>query len=154
MTKMTISGSRLDAREVVVVADGGNDENDHLQLAFEREGGGVVAGDRNGRRNHLQLAFGCEGGGGGGSHFETTKKASDSSRLEVREGAVVAEALEERKKTSSGSHLNASEVVGGGKRIETTKTTTSGSHLDAREVVVVGVVLKRQKEPPPAHVWA
>ena len=108
MTKMTISGSRLDAREEEVVADGGNNENDHLQLAFEHEGGGVAAGSRNGRRNHLQLAFGHEGGGGGGSHFETTKKASSGSRLEAREGAVVAEVLEERKKTSSGSRLNAS----------------------------------------------
>ena len=49
MTKMMISGSRLDMREVVVVADGGNDENDDLQLAFEHEGGGVVAGSRNGQ---------------------------------------------------------------------------------------------------------
>jgi len=48
MTKMTTSGSRLDTREVVVVGDGGNDENDHLQLAFECKGGGVVAGSRNG----------------------------------------------------------------------------------------------------------
>ena len=35
----------------------------------------------------------------------------------------------------------------------TPKKTTSGSRLDAREVVVVGVALKRRKQPPPARVW-
>jgi len=42
---------------------------------------------------------------------------------------------------------------GGGVHVETPKWTTSGSRLDAREVAVVGVALKRRKEPPPARVW-
>ena len=42
--KNTTSSSHLDAREVVVVADSQNIENNHLQLAFEHKEGGVVAG--------------------------------------------------------------------------------------------------------------
>ena len=46
--KMATSGSLLDARKVVVVADGPNaKKKNHLQLAFEREGGGVATGRRN-----------------------------------------------------------------------------------------------------------
>jgi len=78
MTKMTTSGSRLDAREVVVVADG---QKNHLQLAFEHEGGGVVAGRRNGRRNHLRLAFGREGGGGGGGGRSKQSKKPPPARV-------------------------------------------------------------------------
>jgi len=60
--KKTTSGSHLDAREVVVAADGRNSWKNHLRLAFECKGGG---GGRRSvestKKNHLQLAFGCEG---------------------------------------------------------------------------------------------
>jgi len=38
--KRAISGLHLNAREVVVVGDGQNAENNHLRLAFKCEGGG------------------------------------------------------------------------------------------------------------------
>jgi len=47
--KRTTSGSHLNAREVVVVGDGRNAKNNHLRLAFKREGGGG-AGRRSKRR--------------------------------------------------------------------------------------------------------
>jgi len=114
MPKITTSGSRLDAREVVVVGDGRNTEKNHLQLAFKCEGGGgggrrVETAEKNhlrltfGReggwwwescqndeKNHLQLAFGCEGGGGGGSRVETTKRTTSGSHLDARKVVVVA----------------------------------------------------------------
>jgi len=68
-TKMTTSGSYLDAREVVVVGDG----------LKER------------KKNHLWLAFGCEGGGGGGRRVEMLKKTTSGSRLNAREVVVVRE---------------------------------------------------------------
>jgi len=73
--KKTTSGSHLDAREVVVVADGRNSWKNHLRLAFEHEGGG--GGGRSvesTKKNHLWLVFGCEGGGGDGRHVERMKK--------------------------------------------------------------------------------
>jgi hypothetical protein len=62
---MTTSGSRLDAREVVVVGVASKRRKEPPPLAFGREGGGG-AGNRV-ETNHLRLAFACEGGGGGGS---------------------------------------------------------------------------------------
>jgi len=63
--KMTTSGLRLDAREVVVVGVTSNQRKEPPPLTFgcERSGG---AGNHV-EMNHLQLAFKCEGGGGGGS---------------------------------------------------------------------------------------
>jgi len=119
--KWTTSGSRLDAREVVVVGD----------LSKRR------------KKNHLRLAFGCEGGGCGGRHVETSKWTTSGSRLDAREVVVMGDMSKRRKK----NHLWLAfgcEGGGGGSRVKTMKITTSGSHLDAREVVV-GVVSKRRK---------
>ena len=78
--------------------------------------------------NHLRLVFGRQGGGGG-RRVETAE--IDHLRLAF-------------------GHEGGS---GGGTGGRIDEKTTSGSHLDMREVVVVGDVLKRQKEPPPARVW-
>jgi hypothetical protein len=128
--KKITSSLRLDTREVVVVADGRNSRKNYLQLAFQREGdgGGGRRVDLKNERNHLRLAFGCEEGGGG-RRVERTKK--NHLRLVFgREGGG-----------------------GCGRRVGRTKMTTSGSHWDTREVVVVGVASKRRKEPPPARIW-
>jgi len=73
--KKTTSGSHLDAREVVMAADGQNSRKNHLRLVFECEGGG--GGGRSvesTKKNHLRLAFGCKGGGGDGRRVKRTKK--------------------------------------------------------------------------------
>ena len=64
--KRTTSGSRLNARKVVVGQRRRNDENNHLQLVFEREGGGSS-----------------------GSRVEMTKTTTSNSCLNVREVVVV-----------------------------------------------------------------
>ena len=64
--KRTTSGLRLDAREVVVGQTRRNDEMNHLQLAFE-----------------------CEGGGGSGSRVQMMKRTTSGSRLDAREVVVV-----------------------------------------------------------------
>jgi len=100
LTKRTTSGSRLDEREVVVVGFTSKwrkwppparvwmqgrwwwwqmvetTKKNHLQLAIECDGGGVVAGSRNNGRNHLQLAFGHEGGGDGGTGSRKDQKTA------------------------------------------------------------------------------
>src|SRR6266567_1551980 len=147
--KRTTSGSHLDAREVVVVAN-----------ASKRE------------KHHLRLAFGCEGGGGGGKSVKMREKTTSGSRLDARE-VVVANASKREKHHlrlafgCEGGGGRGKGVGGGGKCVETrkappparvwmrgrwwswrgswwwwptrrnAKSTTSGSRLDAREVVVV-----------------
>jgi len=148
--KMTTSSSHLDAREVVVVADGRNDKKNYLQLAFEREGGGVVAGSRNSQRNHLQLAFGCEGGGSGGRRSKQLKEPPPA-RVWTRGRWWQWEMGQKNKR----NHLRLAfgcEGGGGGRRVKRTKKSTSGSRLDAREVAVVGGGLEEWKWPPPARV--
>src|SRR6266568_418143 len=73
-TKSTTSGSRLDAREVVVVA---------RELV-------VVANASKREKHHLRLAFGCEGGGGRGKSIKMREKTTSGSRLDAREVEVVA----------------------------------------------------------------
>jgi len=63
--KMTTSGSRLDAREVVVVGVASKRQKEPPPLAFGCEGGGGAGNCV--ETNHLRLAFALKGGGGGGS---------------------------------------------------------------------------------------
>jgi len=129
-TKMTTSGSHLDAREVVVVGDGSKERKKTTSGLHLDAREVVVVGDGSkcqkkpplarvwtrGRwrwweacwkneNDHLRLAFECKGGGGGGRH------------------------------------------------VETAKWTTSSSRFDAREMVVVGCASKWPNGPPPARVW-
>jgi len=133
--KKTTSSSRLDAREVVVVADG-----------------------RNSRKNHLQLAFECKGGGGGGRRVERMERTTSGSRLDAREVVVLGDRSKEPPparvwtqgrwwwETGRKNEKNHLRLAfgregggGGGRPVETPKKTTSGSRLDVREVVVVAV---------------
>ena len=143
--KKTTSGSRLDAREVVVVGDGLKHRKKPPPLAFEREGGG-----------------------GGGRHVGRTKMTTSSLCLNVREVVVVGGTSKLRNEppparvSTQGRWwwLDARQNDqmdhpwlafgregggGGGSRVKMPKSTTSGSRLDTREVVVVagtsGVVL-------------
>ena len=51
-------------------------KTNHLQLTFEREEGGVVAGGRNNKKKHLQLAFECKGGGVVGDRLKEQKETT------------------------------------------------------------------------------
>jgi hypothetical protein len=119
-TEITTLSSRLDAREVVAVADGQNDKKKTPPGSRLNAREVVVAGGRNGRRT------------------------TSSSRLDAREVMMVAQAVETTKKNTSSSRLTAREVVVVANVSKRSKKTTSGSRLNAREVVV-GVALERQK---------
>jgi len=157
----TTSGSRLDAREVVVAADV---SKHHIRLAFGREGGGgagrCVASHvlqarkkpplarvwMRGRWQWLQtcrtLAFGCEGGSGGRRCVESLKKTTSDSRLVAREVVVAADVSKHHLQLAFGC-----EGGGGGCR------HVEPLRLDAREVVVAAYVLKARNKPPPTRVW-
>jgi hypothetical protein len=156
--RTSTSSSCLDAREVVVVADSLKSpkknphparvwmrgwwcgcrhvETNHLWLAFECEGGGVVAGPPKSQRTRLRLAFGPKGGGSGGKRVEVSKKSTSGSYLDAREEVVVANASKSSKRPTSGSCLDAREVAAGN-ALKTSKISifTSGSRLGVREVV-------------------
>jgi len=79
MAKWTTSGSRLDAREVVVG-----------DMSKQRKGRWLWWETcQNGEKNHLRLAFGYEGGGCGGRRVKTSKWTTSSSRLDAREVVVM-----------------------------------------------------------------
>src|SRR6266567_1468251 len=73
--KRTTSGSHLDAREVVVVANASKREKHHLRLAFGCEGGGGGKGVGGG---------GGKGVGGGGGKCVETRKAPPPARVWMR----------------------------------------------------------------------
>ena len=72
-TKITTSGSHLDARGVV-----------------------VVGGTSKRQMDHPRLVFGCKGGGGGGIRIERLKTTISGSRLDAREVVVVGVASKRR----------------------------------------------------------
>ena len=88
--KKTTSGSRLDAREVVVVGVGLKQrEKSPPAHVWTRGRWRWWEARRNGEMNHLQLAFRHEGDGGGGRRVETPKWTTPGSRLDAREVVVV-----------------------------------------------------------------
>ena len=84
LPKRTTSGSRLDAREVVVVGASLKHRKTPPPAHVRTQGRWWWEPCRNTEKNHLQLAFRHEGGGGG-SHVETPKKTTSGSHLNERE---------------------------------------------------------------------
>jgi len=94
--KRTTSGSRLDAREVVVVGGTSKWQNGPpLARIWMRGRRWWWEACRNAEIDLLWLAFGREGGGGG-IRVEMLKRITSGSRLGAREVVVVANVLKRR----------------------------------------------------------